>query len=76
MPFVATWMQLEIITLSEVSQERERQIPNDITCVENLKYGINKPIYKTETENTLVVAKGEGGGRGMDWEFGVSRCKL
>ena len=23
-----------------------------------------------------MVAKGEGGGGGMDWEFGVSRCKL
>jgi len=23
-----------------------------------------------------VVAKGEGGGSGMDGEFGVSRCKL
>ena len=23
-----------------------------------------------------MVAKGEGGGSGMDWEFGVSRCKL
>ena len=30
----------------------------------------------TDVENTLVVAKGEGGGSGMDWEFGVSRCKL
>ena len=27
-------------------------------------------------ENRLVVAKGEGEGSGMDWEFGVSRCKL
>ena len=29
-------------------------------------------------ENRLVVAKGEGkkGGSGMDWEFGVNRCKL
>ena len=26
----------------------------------------------TNLENTLVVAKG---GVGMDWEFGVSRCK-
>ena len=26
-------------------------------------------------ENRLVVAKVGGGGR-MDWEFGVSRCKL
>ena len=34
-------------------------------------------IYETETdsqtENRLVVAKGEGG---MDWEFRISRCKL
>ena len=27
-------------------------------------------------ENRLVVAKGEGEGSRMDWEFGVSRCKL
>ena len=27
-------------------------------------------------ENRLVVAKGEGGGGRMDWEVGVSRCKL
>ena len=26
--------------------------------------------------NRLVVAKGMGGGRGREWEFGVSRCKL
>ena len=46
----------------------------------NLKYGRNGPIYKTETdsniENRLVVTKGEEGECGMDWEFGVSRCKL
>ena len=29
-----------------------------------------------DIENRLVVAKGEGVGRGMDWEVGVSRCKL
>ena len=29
-----------------------------------------------DTENRLVVAK-EGGVRGgLDWEFGISRCKL
>ena len=26
-----------------------------------------------DIENRLVVAKGLGEGRGMDWEFGVSR---
>ena len=46
----------------------------------NLNYGTNEPIYKTETDSDteirFVVAKGEGGGRGMDSESGVSRCKL
>lgn len=27
-------------------------------------------------ENRLVVAKGAGGVSGVDWKFGVSRCKL
>ena len=30
----------------------------------------------TDIENRLVVAKGERGGSGMDWEFGVSKGKL
>ena len=32
-----------------------------------------KQIY---IENRLVVATGQGGGGGMNWESGVSRCKL
>ena len=44
----------------------------------NLKYDTNELISETEAdsdlENRLVVAKGDGGW--MDWEFGVSRCKL
>ena len=30
----------------------------------------------TDTENRLVVAKGEKGWEGMDCMFGISRCKL
>ena len=30
----------------------------------------------TDIEIRLVVAKGEAGGGGKDWEFGISRCKL
>ena len=30
----------------------------------------------TDIENRLVVAKTAGGRGGMDWEFGISRCKL
>lgn len=31
---------------------------------------------ETDVENTPVVANGEGVGGEMDWELGVSRCKL
>ena len=46
----------------------------------NLKYDTNELIYKIETDsqtkNRLVVAEGEGVEGGMNWEFGISRCKL
>ena len=29
-----------------------------------------------DMEKRLVVAKGERGGSGVDWELGVNRCKL
>ena len=28
-----------------------------------------------DLENRLVVAKGGWGGNGMDWEFGINRCR-
>ena len=47
----------------------------------NLKYDTNEPIYKTETDSQtyrtdLQLPRGRGYGGGMDWEFGISRCKL
>ena len=65
-PFAATWVHLEIIILSEVN-DRERQIPYDITCMWNLKYDTNELIYEMEadsqTENKLMVIKKEKGER-------------
>ena len=65
MPFAATWMDLEIIMLSEVSQT-ERQVSYDITYMWNLKYDTNEVIYKTETDSqtqktNLWLPKGKGG---------------
>ena len=51
MPFAATRMGLEIIILSEVKSEKERQIPHDIIYMWNLKYCANEPTYKTETDS-------------------------
>ena len=46
-PFAETWMHLEIIILSEVSQA-EKDKHNDTAYMQNLK---NDLIYKTETDS-------------------------
>ena len=48
MPFAVTWMDLEIIILSEV---RKRQIPYNTSYMWNLKYDTNEHIYETETDS-------------------------
>ena len=77
MSFAATWMQLEIVILSEL---RERQIPYDVICMWNLKYGTEEPIYRPKQthshgEHTCGCQRGEGGS-GMDGKFGVNSYKL
>ena len=65
MPFAATWMDPEMIILSEVSQ---RQISYDITSKWNLEYDTNELMYETETdrhrEQTCGCQGGKGGGEG------------
>ena len=51
MSFAATWMDLEIIILSEVSQTEKRQISYDITYMWNLRYDTSELIYKTGTDS-------------------------
>ena len=48
-PFAVTWMKPETIILSEVNQ-KERQIPYDITYIWNLINSTNEPIYRKETD--------------------------
>ena len=52
MPFAATWMDLEIIILSSVSQ-KEKDKCNDIIYMWNLKYDTNKHTYKTKTDSQI-----------------------
>ena len=47
----------------------------------NLKYGRDEPIYRVEIGSQTWrpdlwwQGGGGGGGSGLDWEFGVNRCK-
>ena len=52
--FAATWMDLEVVILSEVSQTEKVKyhvISCDITYMWNLKNGINVIVYKTVIES-------------------------
>ena len=65
---------------SKGRSQTERQTPYDSMCTWNLNYDTNELIYETETdskpEQTWGCQEGECIGRGMEWESGVSRCKL
>ena len=78
MSFAASWMDLEIITLSEVSQKDKYHMI--ITYMWNLKCDTIGHLWNRNTlidmENRLVVAKGKAAGGRVDWEFGISRYKL
>ena len=49
MSFAATWMDLEIVILSEVSQKEKDKYMVSLTC--GIKYGTNEPVYKTEIDS-------------------------
>ena len=64
MPFVATWMHLEIIILSEVKSDRKTNITWYCLYVESKKSGTNELILQnrnrlTDLENKLTVTEGQ-----------------
>ena len=69
-------VQLGILILGEA--RKRRQIPYDATSTQNLKYGTNEPVYRTEADyrHEEQTCGCPGGGGGRDREFGVSTCKL
>ena len=52
LPFAATWMDLEIVTLNEVSQTQKEY---HIAHMWNKKGGTNETIYKTGDELGLAT---------------------
>ena len=79
MPFAATWMQVEIILPSEVSQkEKDRHHMISFICW-SLKYGTDDPVHKTETDHghgeQTYGCHGGRGGSAMDQEFEAGGCK-
>ena len=73
----ATWMQVEMILLSQVSQRNPNTTEHCLYVESKMRhrwaYLQNRNMLR-DTENRLVVANGEGGGRVS--ESGIGRCNL
>ena len=78
MLFAATWMGLEVIRLSEVSQTEKDKCHTILLMCRILKKRIRIQIKLfTKQKQIQWVRKqtygyqGEGWGEGIDWEFGI-----
>ena len=79
MPFAATWIELETLILSEISQ-KEKDKYHIISLILESNICTNEAFYRKETNlwtwrTDLWLPRGRGGS-GMDWVLEVSRCKL
>jgi len=67
MPLAATWMELETLILSELSQ-KEKDKYHMISFITGIQYTAQMNLSKKkkimDLENRLMVAWGEGGGSG------------
>src|SRR6476646_1714459 len=69
MPSAATWMELENLILSEMSQKGQRQIPYDITYNWNLISSTNEHLLRKENQSwTWRRDLWLPDGRGREWE--------
>ena len=77
--FVTTWIDLESIMLSEICQKKTNTIWSYL-CVESKNQNKQKPKTKkvklVDTENRLVVARGEDGEGDAKWGRGSKGTKF
>ena len=78
MPFAATRMYLQIVVLSEVRQKEidkcnVHHVYMESKIRDGRGYSQNRNRL-TDIENRLVVAKGKGFGKDMDWQFGSAEA--
>ena len=78
MPFVAIWMEIETLILSEVCQ-KEKDKYRMISLISRIQYraqmNLSTEKKLMDMENRLVVAKGEGKGVGGTGNSGLIDAK-
>ena len=79
MPFAITWMELEILILSEVKKRKTTTICYHLICgiLNMAQMNLTTEQKQTHRHRKQTCGCQEGGGRKvMDGEFGVSICEL
>ena len=78
MPSAATWRDLEIIILSEISQtQKDKYHMISLACgvLKNMiQMNLQNRNRPTNLEKELMFTRGRVGG--IDWEFGIDICTL
>ena len=76
--FAETWMELEIIILSEVSQkEKDKYHMISLSVESKIWHKWTLSMKQKQTHRHREQTCGcQGGGGEVEWEFEVSRCKL
>ena len=67
MPFLATWMELETLILSEISH-KEKDKYHGIAYIWNLIYSTNEPFLRKENHGHGEQTCGCQGGSGREWD--------
>jgi len=77
MPFAATWIELETLILSEVSQkEKEKYHMISLILVSNIQHKWTFPQKRKLWTWRIDLWLPRVGESGRDWDRGVNRCKL
>ena len=70
-------MELETLILSEISQKKKYKC-HMVSHIWSLIHSTNEPFHRKVThglEEQTCGCQAAAGGIGMDWEFGINRCK-
>ena len=70
-PFAETWMDLQTVIQSEVSQKEKNKYDILMHIYGIQKNGTEEPICKVKIENKLMDAEGRKRWVGMNWEIGI-----
>ena len=76
MPFVAMWMHLEIIIVSEVNQRQTYDIAYMQSLIKMIQMNLFAKKQTHRLRNEHLITTGKWWGEGINWEAGIDMYTL